>query len=126
MRKGFSTLFLLSILSVGVATTSCDTYSYPTPQPDKAQMKGNEYVYGDVGGPAKQSKNTYPTNPDAAANALNIKKKLYADDPGGYSKWNSTKAPAVVGPASAAATPPPAASATGAAAKPAENQPKAK
>ena len=97
MRKGFSTLFLLSILSVGVATTGCDTYSYPTPQPDKAQMKANERTYGDVDGPAKQSKNTYPTNPDAVVRALEIKKKLYADDPNGYSKWNAPQTNAVVG-----------------------------
>ncbi len=89
MRKGFSALVLSGVLATGVVTTGCDTYSHPTPQLDKAQMKKNEYVYGEVDGPARQSKNTYPTNPDAAAKAADMKKKLYADDPGTMSKWNS-------------------------------------
>ena len=72
---------LLSIaFTAFVAFSACDTYSYKTPPLTDAEMKENPRVYGDVGGPARQSLNKYETNPDAATRSAVLKEKLFSDD----------------------------------------------
>lgn len=89
LRSAMATFGLASL----VLLSSCDTYSSKTPQPNKDAKLANPYVYGEVGAPAKQSKNTYPANPDAAQNAAVIKAKLFSDNAKGVeTKVDTAKA----------------------------------
>lgn len=99
MRKGLTTLAVLCILPVGLTMTGCDTYSYPTPLPTKEEMSDNSYVYGDPEGPPRQTKNTYPANPDAVTRAGEIKAKLFSEVPGVMSKWDTKNAATSAAPA---------------------------
>lgn len=66
----------LVLLLIGTAAlTSCGKYNY-APQLTEDQKKAKERIYGEVGGPAKQTKNTYPDDPDAASRTAAIKEKL--------------------------------------------------
>jgi hypothetical protein len=74
-----SAMSILGVAALGFLA-SCDTYSYKTPQPNKDTKLANPHVYGEVDGPALQSKKTYPTNPEAAQKAAEVKAKLFADN----------------------------------------------
>lgn len=60
-----------------VVLMSCGRYSQVRELPQQEEMKANSRVYGDVGGPARQSKQTYPTPADAAERSIQIKEKLF-------------------------------------------------
>jgi len=66
-------LALIIIATAGL--TACGKYNY-APQLTEDQKKAKERVYGEIGGPAKQTKMTYPDDPDAAARTAAIKQKL--------------------------------------------------
>lgn len=55
-----SSLLAIAILFV---FASCDRYHHLSEVNEK-EMAKKERIYGDVGGPARQTKNTYPDNPD--------------------------------------------------------------
>jgi hypothetical protein len=60
-----------------VVIASCGRYSKVVDLPKKDQMLENPRIYGDVDGPPKQSKNTYPTPADAADQSARIKDILF-------------------------------------------------
>ena len=93
MRK--NTALLLTLIA-GFAFGACDRYSYTTPQLEKTAMEENKRVYGEPGGPAKQSLNKYPTNPDAAAKAQELKEKLFNTRTGETLKSDTSKTAAPV------------------------------
>jgi hypothetical protein len=57
---------------------SCGKYNYNKPE-DEDKMRAQPEIYGEVNGPAKHTKNTYPTNPAAAERSNKIKTLLYSD-----------------------------------------------
>lgn len=65
-----------------LALTSCGRYNYAS-EPSTEDKKANEAIYGEVGGPAKHTKNTYPDNPEASAKAAELRTKM----------WNNVTAP---------------------------------
>lgn len=75
-------LLLAACALVLLGTTGCDTYSFPSKPDNEEQMKQNTRVYGDVGGPAKQSLNKYEADPDAPAKAADLRNKLIAESEG--------------------------------------------
>ena len=68
-----------NILLIGclVVIASCGRYSKVVDLPKKDQMQENSRIYGEVDGPARQSKNTYPTPADAADQSARIKEILF-------------------------------------------------
>jgi hypothetical protein len=68
-----------NILLIGclVVMASCGKYSRVVDLPKKDQMQENPRVYGELDGPAKQSKNTYPTPADAADKSARIKEIMF-------------------------------------------------
>jgi len=98
-----------NILLIGclVVIASCGRYSKVVDLPKKDQMLENPRVYGDVDGPAKQSKNTYPVPADAADQSARIKEILfYGKKPVTASVAQEVSAPpaAETAPADSAAT----------------------
>ena len=75
MTKNIKSSVLIIIIAA-LAQFACGRYSKVTEQPTEEAMKKNERVYGDVGGPAKQSANTYPDDPEAAAKSVEIRKRI--------------------------------------------------
>jgi hypothetical protein len=67
---------LLILIVAAASQFACGRYSKVTELPKEEEMKKNERVYGDVGEPARQSKNTYPDDPDAAGKAVEIRKRI--------------------------------------------------
>ena len=57
--------------------TSCGRYSKVLDLPTKEEYSENKRIYGEMGQPAHQSKNTYPTAPDAAEKSVKIKEILF-------------------------------------------------
>lgn len=55
--------------------TSCGKYNY-APQLTEDQKKAKSDIYGEVGGVARQTKNTYQDDPNAATRLADIKQKL--------------------------------------------------
>lgn len=77
------TRLLLAACAIALlGTTGCDTYSFPSKPDNEEQMKQNTRVYGDVGGPAKQSLNKYEADPDAAVKSADLRNKLIAEAEG--------------------------------------------
>lgn len=77
------TRLLLAACAIALlGTTGCDTYSFPSKPDTEEQMKENTRVYGEVGGPAKQSQNKYEADPEAPAKAADLKAKLLAEAEG--------------------------------------------
>lgn len=60
--------------------TSCGKYNGRTPLPTTDQMSQNEWVYGDPQGPARQSLNSYPVNPESVGKAMDLRDMMYASD----------------------------------------------
>jgi len=65
------------IAGILVVASSCGRYSKVLDLPNKEDYKQNTRVYGEFGAPAHQSKNTYPTAPDAAEKSVKIKEILF-------------------------------------------------
>jgi hypothetical protein len=68
-----------NILLIGclVVIASCGRYSKVVDLPKKDQKEENPRVFGEVDGPALQSKVTYPTPADAADQSARIKEILF-------------------------------------------------
>ncbi len=69
------------VLVLGMSLVACGKYNYTEPLTEDEKAK-NERVYGDVGGPARQSKNQYDVPDDLNARVADIKVKLYGGFPG--------------------------------------------
>lgn len=98
-----------NILLIGclVVIASCGRYSKVVDLPKKDQMLENPRIYGEVGGPAKQSKNTYPTPADAADQSARIKAIMFNGNKpvsAPVAQAVSTPAPTETAPADSAAT----------------------
>jgi hypothetical protein len=78
--SGKSAFYTVMAAGCMLVFTSCGKYSGRTPLPTKDQMSNNEWVYGNPEGPARQTLNTYPTNPDAIGRATEIRQMLFASD----------------------------------------------
>lgn len=61
-----------------LAFAACDRYHDKTTVKEK-EMKTQERIYGDVGGPARQTKQEYPDNPDLIELQQKTKVALYYD-----------------------------------------------
>lgn len=55
-----------------IVAASCARYSQVRETAKKEEMKENSRIYGEVDGPARQSKATYPTPADAATRSADI------------------------------------------------------
>lgn len=68
-----------NLLLVGalVVMASCGRYSQVVDLPKKEQMEENSRVYGEVDGPARQSKQTYANPADAADRSAKIKDIMF-------------------------------------------------
>lgn len=60
------------LIGVLIVAASCARYSQVRETAKKEEMKENSRIYGEVDGPARQSKATYPTPPDAATRSADI------------------------------------------------------
>jgi hypothetical protein len=65
--------------SLVIVLASCGRYSQVRELPQKDEMAANSRVYGEVEGPARQSKQTYPTPADAADRSVKIKDIMYGN-----------------------------------------------
>ena len=73
MKKQFLQICCLVILA------SCGRYSQVVKEPNKEIKTENPRVYGEVDGPARQSKQTYAAAPDAAEKSARIKDILFSN-----------------------------------------------
>lgn len=64
------------LLILGAALASCGRYNY-NKEVSEADMKERPRIYGDVGGDARQTKNTYPDDPNANKRTSAIRAKLF-------------------------------------------------
>jgi hypothetical protein len=71
MKRQLFTAGLLVVLA------SCGRYSKVRDLPQKDEMAANSRIYGEVEGPARQSKQTYPAPADAADRSVKIKDKMF-------------------------------------------------
>ncbi len=74
MKKQFLQICCLVVLA------SCGRYSQIAKEPNKEIKKENPRVYGEVDGPARQSKQTYAAAPDAAEKSARIKDVLFGNN----------------------------------------------
>jgi hypothetical protein len=58
---------------------SCGRYSQVVKEPNKEMKMANARVYGEVGGPARQSKQTYPAAADAAEKSARIREVMFGN-----------------------------------------------
>ena len=58
---------------------ACGRYSQVAKEPNKEIKMQNPRVYGEVGGPARQSKQTYPTPADAADKSARIREVMFGN-----------------------------------------------
>lgn len=65
----------LAICGSAYVLTACGKYNY-SPQLTEDQKKAKKDIYGEVGGVARQTKNTYPDDPNAATRLADVKAKL--------------------------------------------------
>jgi hypothetical protein len=78
----------LVLLVIGAAALSaCGKYHF-VKETTTQEMKAKPAVYGEVGGPAKQTKNTYPANPADVQRTGVIKQLLFT--PGARKAYNDT------------------------------------
>ena len=56
---------------------SCGRYSQVMEDAKKEDMKENSRVYGEVDGPARQSKNTFAAPADLAEKSANVKELMF-------------------------------------------------
>ena len=68
-------LFPVLLLSL----MSCGRYSKITSEPNNEIKKQNPRIYGEVGGPARQSKQTYPAAADAADKSARIREVMFGN-----------------------------------------------
>lgn len=66
---------LLPLLAVATLA-SCEKYNY-VKEVSTAEKKENERIYGEVDGPAKHQKNTYPDDPDQISKSVELRKKIF-------------------------------------------------
>lgn len=79
MKMKKTVLFLALATLMMINLSSCGRYNF-IKEVSKEEKESRPRIYGEVDGPALQSKNTYPTDPDLAKNAALIKAKLFNDD----------------------------------------------
>jgi hypothetical protein len=91
------------ILFIGacLALASCGRYSQVRELPQKDEMQANSRVYGEVDGPARQSKQSYPTPADAADRSAKIKTIMFGKAVANQKE--NTSAPATTSPADSVA-----------------------
>ena len=65
------------LIGILIVAASCDRYSQVMETAKKEEMKENSRIYGDVDGPARQSKATYPAPPDLAAKSAEIHELMF-------------------------------------------------
>jgi hypothetical protein len=70
--------YLLPVLLLSLA--SCGRYSQVAKDPNKEIKTANHRIYGEVDGPARQSKQTYPAPPDAADKSARIRQKMFGNN----------------------------------------------
>ena len=72
-------LKLIGYFGVIIVLSSCGKYNFlkPISEQDK---KDHPEIYGEVGGPALQTKNTYAANPDAAQHSAVLKQLLFDEN----------------------------------------------
>ena len=80
MKRPFQFLTIALGLTLTISLSSCGRYNF-IKEVSKEDKQSRPRIYGDVDGPALQSKNTYPTNPDAAKNAAVLKAQLFGEEP---------------------------------------------
>ena len=68
---------LLPLLLLTIA--SCGRYSKVSKDPTKETKKENPRIYGEVDGPARQSKQTYAAAPDAAEKSARIRQIMFGN-----------------------------------------------
>lgn len=73
MKKRFLLPGIIIVLS------SCGRYSQVAKEPNKEVKMENPRVYGEVGGPARQSKQTYPAASDAADKSARIREVMFGN-----------------------------------------------
>jgi hypothetical protein len=69
-------LFLPILL---IAVVSCGRYSQIAKDPTKEVKKQNPRIYGEVDGPARQSKQSYAAAPDAADKSARIREIMFGN-----------------------------------------------
>lgn len=69
--------YLLPLLLLAMA--SCGRYSKVVKEPNKEIKTQNPRVYGEVDGPARQSKQTYAAAPDAAEKSARIREIMFGN-----------------------------------------------
>lgn len=67
-------IYLSAAFSLALAVSGCTGYNSTEV---RDQNKDNEYVYGEVGGPARQLKNTYTADPNSLERANNLREKMF-------------------------------------------------
>jgi GDP-D-mannose dehydratase len=85
-NKIMAALVLLPVLA------GCGKHSQVRDDATKEYMASKPEIYGEVGEPARQSKNTYPTNPDAPARSAVLKEKLFSNQEVGTQEVDTTAA----------------------------------
>ena len=65
------------LIGILIVAASCDRYSQVMETAKKEEMKENSRIYGEVDGPARQSKATYATPADAAAKSAEMKELMF-------------------------------------------------
>jgi hypothetical protein len=97
MKKQFLQICCLIVLA------SCGRYSQIVKEPNKEIKTENPRVYGEVDGPARQSKQTYAAAPDAVEKSARIKDVLFGNKKS-TSVSATASAPVAAVPASSADT----------------------
>ena len=62
-----------------LSLVSCGRYSQIAKDPTKEVKKQNPRIYGEVDGPARQSKQTYAAAPDAADKSARIREIMFGN-----------------------------------------------
>lgn len=78
------------LFGILIVAASCGRYSQVRETAKKEEMKENERIYGEVDGPARQSKVTWPNPSDAAARSAEIHEIMFGK---GKPKAAATEAP---------------------------------
>jgi hypothetical protein len=97
MKKQFLQTCCLVILA------SCGRYSQVVKEPNKEIKTENPRVYGEVDGPARQSKQTYAAAPDAAEKTARLRELMFGNK-NSTKVTSSTTPPVAVNPAAVADT----------------------
>lgn len=101
MRKSFAKIAVLSL--AGLSLAACGKYNY-APEATKQDRQAEPRIYGEVDGPPLQTKKTYPTNPEAAAKAAELRAKMFGDANAKTTDGATAATPAAAAPAKADST----------------------